>query len=280
MGLSFRKSITILPGVKVNVSKSGLSLSAGIGGLHGSINTKGQVRGTASLPGTGVRYTKTKNIKDLLPGAEEKKKAEAAEKKAKAAEAKKAKAEAEKAKEEAPKKPKKGDVSKAITGIYAMSDRAIEWIAIKNSSSDLGYENWDYLKERADKVLGGDIDTYLEIINDVNPFAELIDMGCEFECGTDNPMKMFVECKINGDKVLEEYKSEKEIYEDYVAGVALKAGRDIFALLPLWQVEVTCLEEEQTVLNVKFTRDNFESLNFEKIDASDTIKKLGGIIAV
>ena len=280
MGLSFRKSITILPGVKVNVSKSGLSLSAGIGGLHGSINTKGQVRGTASLPGTGVRYTKTKNIKDLLPGAEEKKKAEAAEKKAKAAEAKKAKAEAEKAKEEAPKKPKKGDVSKAITGIYAMSDRAIEWIAIKNSSSDLGYENWDYLKERADKVLGGDIDTYLEIINDVNPFAELIDMGCEFECGTDNPMKMFVECKINADKVLEEYKSEKEIYEDYVAGVALKAGRDIFALLPLWQVEVTCLENDQTVLNVKFTRDNFESLNFEKIDASDTIKKLGGIIAV
>ena len=280
MGLSFRKSITSLPGVKVNVSKSGLSLSAGIGGLHGSINTKGQVRGTASLPGTGVRYTKTKNIKDLLPGAEEKKKAEAAEKKAKAAEAKKAKKEAEAPKEEAPKKPKKGDVSKTITGIYAMSDRAIEWIAIKNSSSDLGYENWDYLKERADKVLGGDIDTYLEIINDVNPFAELIDMGCEFECGTDNPMKMFVECKINADKVLEEYKSEKEIYEDYVAGVALKAGRDIFALLPLWQVEVTCLENDQTVLNVKFTRDNFESLNFEKIDASDTIKKLGGIIAV
>ena len=285
MGLSFRKSITILPGVKVNVSKSGLSLSAGIGGLHGSINTKGQVRGTASLPGTGVRYTKTKNIKDLLPGAEEKKKAAAAEKKAKAAEAKKAKEEAketkiETPKEEAPKKPKKGDVSKAIMGIYAVSDKAIEWIAIKNSTSNLGYENWDYLKERADKVLGGDIDTYLEIINDVNPFSELIELGSEFECGTDNPMKMFVECKINADTVLEEYKSDKEVFEDYVAGVALKAARDIFALLPLWQVEVTCLEGEQTVLNVKFTRDNFESLNFDKLDASDTIKKLGGIIAV
>ncbi|MDO5441330.1 MAG: DUF4236 domain-containing protein, partial [Bacillota bacterium] len=68
MGLSFRKSITILPGVKVNLSKSGVSLSAGIGGLHGSINTKGQVRGTASIPGTGVRYTKTKKLTDLIPG--------------------------------------------------------------------------------------------------------------------------------------------------------------------------------------------------------------------
>ena len=280
MGLSFRKSITILPGVKVNVSKSGLSLSAGIGGLHGSINTKGQVRGTASLPGTGVRYTKTKNIKDLLPGAEEKKKAEAAEKKAKAAEAKKAKAEAEKAKEEAPKKPKKGDISKAITGIYAMSDRAIEWIAIKNSSSDLGYENWDYLKERADKVLGGDIDTYLEIINDVNPFAELIDMGCEFECGTDNPMKMFVEAEVNPEKVLGESADNKDLLEDLVAGIAIKAARDIFALLPLWQTEITAKNGENTLLNVKFQRDTFETLNFGKIDASDAVKKLGGIIAV
>lgn len=271
MGLSFRKSITILPGVKVNVSKSGLSLSAGIGGLHGSINTKGQVRGTASLPGTGVRYTKTKNIKDLLPGAEEKKKAAAAEKKAKAEEA---------VKEEAPKKPKKGDLSKAIMDIYAVSDKAIDWISIKNSTSNLGYENWDYLKEHAGKVLDGDIDTYLEIINDVNPFDELIALGSEFECGTDNPMKMFVECKINADAVLEEYKADKEIYEDYVAGLALKAARDIFALLPLWQVEVTALEGEQTVLNVKFQRDSFETLNFDKLDASDTIKKLGGIIAV
>ena len=286
MGLSFRKSITILPGVKVNVSKSGLSLSAGVAGLHGSINTKGQVRGTASLPGTGVRYTKTKNIKDLLPGAEEKKKAAAAEKKAKAAEAKKAKAEEAEAKaekpvkEEAPKKPKKGDLSKAIMDIYAVSDKAIDWISIKNSTSNLGYENWDYLKEHAGKVLDGDIDTYLEIIRDVNPFDELIALGSEFECGTDNPMKMFVECKINADAVLEEYKADKEIYEDYVAGLALKAARDIFALLPLWQVEVTALEGEQTVLNAKFQRDSFETLNFDKLDASDTIKKLGGIIAV
>lgn len=274
MGLSFRKSIQVLPGVKVNLSKSGVSLSTGIPGLHASINSKGQIRGTASIPGTGVRYTKTKKITDLIPGAEEKKKAEKTTKKAEAPKTEKKVPEVKEA------KPKKGDLSKAIMDIYAIADRQIEWIAIRNSSSNLGYEDWDYLKDRADKVLAGDLDTYLEIINDVNPFAELIELGSEFSCGTDNPMKMAVECKINSETVLEEYNGDKELLEDYVSGIAIKAARDLFALLPLWQVEVTAMEDEKTVLNAKFVRDSFENLNFDKIDASDTIKKLGGIIAV
>ncbi len=266
MSLSFRKSIQILPGVKINASRSGLSLSAGVPGFHASVNTKGQVRGTAGIPGTGLRYTKSKNIKDLIPGA-------GAQKNTKSAKAKEDK-------NDKKVQAKKGELSKAIMDIYAISDKQIEWIAIKNSSSNLGYDNWDYLKNRADKVLDGDIDSYLEIINDVNPFSELIELGSEFSCGTDNPMKMFVECKLNLDKVMDEYKDNKDLLEDYVAAVALKSARDIFALLPLWQVEITALEKEQTVLNVKFSRDQFETLNFDKLDASDTIKKLGGIIAV
>lgn len=274
MGLSFRKSITILPGVKVNLSKSGVSLSAGIGGLHGSINTKGQVRGTASIPGTGVRYTKTKKLTDLIPGIggeEEKKKSTGATKSHKGPDLKPEK------KDEA---PKRGEVSKAIMKIYAISDKQIDWISIKNSDSNLGYEDWDYLKENASKVLDGDIDTYLKIIQDVNPFDELQALGSTFECGSDNPMKMSVECNINKEQVLEEYKDNKELLEDYVAAIALKAARDIFALLPLWQVEFTAVDGERTILNVKFQRDSFETLNFDKLDASETITKLGGIIAV
>lgn len=280
MGLSFRKSIQILPGVKVNVSKSGLSLSAGIGGLHGSINTKGQVRGTASLPGTGVRYTKTKKITDLIPGlASEEEKKKAAKKEA-AKKAKEEKVAEEKKTEEKAPKIKKGDISKAIMKIYAVSDKQIDWISIKNSDSNLGYENWDYLKENAAAVLDGDIDTYLKIIQDVNPFDELQALGSTFECGSDNPMKMFVECNINKEQVLEEYKDSEELLEDYVAAIALKAGCDIFALLPLWQVEFTAVDGEKTILNAKFQRDSFEQLDFNKIDASDAVTRLGGIIAV
>ena len=297
MGLSFRKSVQIMPGVKLNISKSGLSVSTGIKGLHASINTKGQVRGTASIPGTGIRYTKSKKLTDLIPGAKEREEEKKAAEKAAKAEAKakakaeadaikaeekaKAKAEADAAKaEEKAAKLKKGDLSKEIMSIYAFADKSVEWITIKNSSSNIGYENWEYLKERAAKVLDGDIDTYLEIISDVNPFDELIELGSEFSCGTDNPMKMYVECKLDADKIKEAYKEDKDIYEDYVAGIAIKSARDIFALLPLWQVEVSAVEGDKTVLNAKFERDSFELLNFDKIDASDTVRKLGGIIAV
>lgn len=303
MGLSFRKSISILPSLRLNIGKSGLSVSAGVKGLRASINTKGQVRGTASLPGTGVRYTKSKNISDILPGAkarEEAAKAAKAEKKAElkaakdaqkaaekeAAEARKALAKAESAaakseeKETEAKTAGRGELAQAIIDIYAIADRRIEWLAIKNSSSPMGMENWDYLKSHADKILDGDIDAYLELINDVNPFAELIELGSSFECGTDSPMKMAVHCTVNSEQVLGEYKDDKLLLEDYAAGVAIKAARDLFALLPLWQVEVTAEENERSILNVKFTRDSFEGLNFERIDASDTVKKLGGIIAV
>lgn len=62
MGLNFRKSISILPGVKLNLSKGGVSVSAGVKGLRGSLNSKGQLTTTASIPGTGIYYTKKKKI--------------------------------------------------------------------------------------------------------------------------------------------------------------------------------------------------------------------------
>jgi hypothetical protein len=55
MGFGFRKSIKILPGVRVNVSRSGISTS--IGGQGASVNIG--KRGTslsAGVPGTGLSY--------------------------------------------------------------------------------------------------------------------------------------------------------------------------------------------------------------------------------
>jgi len=278
MGIQFRKSVQILPGVKLNISKSGLSVSAGVSGLHASINTKGQIRGTAGIPGTGLRYTKTAKISNLIPGSKDTKsdKNEKTEKIEKKENPKKIEAKAEKpAKDSGEKK----QLAQTIIDIYAIGDKNLDWVSIKNSSKNLGYENWDYLKDRAAKVLDGDLDTYLEIVNDINPFAELIELGSSFECSTDNPMKLEVLCSVNSEAVLGQYKGDKELFEDYIAGTAIKGARDIFAILPVWQVEFTCAEAGKTVLNANFLRDSFEALNFAKIDASDTVRKLGGIIS-
>lgn len=56
MALRFRRTIKIAPGVRLNISRSGVSTS--IGGAGHSINIGSQgTRGTVGIPGTGLSYT-------------------------------------------------------------------------------------------------------------------------------------------------------------------------------------------------------------------------------
>lgn len=63
MGLRFRKSIKILPGVKLNLGTKSASLSFGTKGLRRTVSTTGRKTTTVSLPGTGLSYVKTSSKK-------------------------------------------------------------------------------------------------------------------------------------------------------------------------------------------------------------------------
>ena len=63
MAIRFRKSIKLMPGVRVSLSKSGISGSLGVNGARVSVNSKGQVRGTAGINGTGLSMTEMINGK-------------------------------------------------------------------------------------------------------------------------------------------------------------------------------------------------------------------------
>jgi hypothetical protein len=56
MGFRFRRSIKLLPGIRLNVSKSGVSTSIGGRGAHINIGPRG-TRGTVGIPGTGISYS-------------------------------------------------------------------------------------------------------------------------------------------------------------------------------------------------------------------------------
>lgn len=60
MGFRFRKSFKIAPGIKFNISKKGVGLTAGTKGAHISANTSGRKTKTVGIPGTGLSYTSTK----------------------------------------------------------------------------------------------------------------------------------------------------------------------------------------------------------------------------
>lgn len=57
MGMRFRKSIKIAPGVKFNINKKSVGLTVGTKGAHYTINSKGKQTASVGLPGTGLSYS-------------------------------------------------------------------------------------------------------------------------------------------------------------------------------------------------------------------------------
>ncbi|MBQ9406141.1 MAG: DUF4236 domain-containing protein [Desulfovibrio sp.] len=57
MGLRFHKKLKIFPGLSVNLSKSGMSLTVGKPGACLNLSKRGS-RMTVGLPGTGLSYSK------------------------------------------------------------------------------------------------------------------------------------------------------------------------------------------------------------------------------
>ena len=61
MGLRFRKSIKIAPGIKINLNKKSTSVTFGGKGLHHTVSSTGRKTTTVGIPGTGISYSKTSN---------------------------------------------------------------------------------------------------------------------------------------------------------------------------------------------------------------------------
>ena len=59
MGLRFRKSIKIAPGVKINLNKKSTSVTFGGKGAHYTASSTGKKTASVGIPGTGISYTKT-----------------------------------------------------------------------------------------------------------------------------------------------------------------------------------------------------------------------------
>ncbi|MEZ0498205.1 DUF4236 domain-containing protein [Sphingomonas sp. IW22] len=57
MGFRFRQVLSVVPGLRLNLSKSGISTSLGVQGATANISKNG-VRGTVGIPGSGVSYSK------------------------------------------------------------------------------------------------------------------------------------------------------------------------------------------------------------------------------
>lgn len=57
MGLRFRKSFKIAPGIKVNFNKKSVGATIGTKGAHYTINSSGRKTSSVGIPGTGLSYS-------------------------------------------------------------------------------------------------------------------------------------------------------------------------------------------------------------------------------
>jgi tetratricopeptide (TPR) repeat protein len=58
MGFRFYRSVSLGKGVRLNLSKTGVGISAGVPGLRYSVHSSGRTVKTAGIPGTGLYYRK------------------------------------------------------------------------------------------------------------------------------------------------------------------------------------------------------------------------------
>jgi hypothetical protein len=66
MGFRFRRSFSILPGIRLNLGKRGISASIGVRGAHVTFGPTG-TRTTVGLPGSGLSYTHLQRPRRPVP---------------------------------------------------------------------------------------------------------------------------------------------------------------------------------------------------------------------
>ena len=303
MGLNFRKSISLGKGLKLNLSKSGPSVSFGKSGFRQSVNLKGQARTTVGIPGTGIYYTKTNNVKNLvggLTGNNDSKKGKKTS--GKAADAKASSKTTKDAAKTAKAAPAAKQVNEeliaqskarieefaagieALKSVHKQSDGYIDWEAVANGALS---GNMRELQPFAQSVLAGDIDAYFKVIEQVGPFDDLLEYGSGFEVGTDDPKFLEIEFQVKSDEIIPtEYPDMKangeivmkafsktayyELVQDYVSSTMLRVARDTFALLPVQQVIIHAVDK---VLNPATGNDEEVTICSAKIkrDAMATL---------
>lgn len=296
MGLRFRKSISIIPGVKLNFGKTGMSVSTGVPGFRKTFHTSGRVTTSVGIPGTGLYYVDTKNTKSQnarrnnqtsqsstptysAPAASYSYEEPVTEY-ASAGSNTGVPAGNYELSTPIVDEPVAQIDTNTLKSIHKTSDDSVDWteVLVSPVAPDETYNQqmWEYYHNMAGKVLAGDIDTYLQLIYEVNPLDDLLSYGSNYEFGTDDPKKIEVEFNVNESALSEAKRKLSQtdynlLLQDYICSMCIRIARDMFALLPIKDTIVHAVLNGDTVISVDFDRLTLSKMKFGYIDPSDTM---------
>jgi len=194
---------------------------------------------------------------------------------------------------------KRRDAVVAALGASRSTDIMHEREAAKEHAKAL--ERWTQAKEMASDVLSGDLETYVDVLEDTQCLRELAELGspgrvtfksrsfATFTILVDESSIVPMEEKsisARGKLLAKKISASRrqEIHQDYVCGALLRGARELLAALPLSAVlahaEMDMLDtssghaESRTVVSAFCPRETLESINWDTVDASDLISKL------
>ena len=155
------------------------------------------------------------------------------------------------------------------------SDASVDWTElISGASADellMDLDTHRYCMQMASRILSGDVDAYLEVIERMRPVDDLALYSGDFEFGTDSPTYIEVEFCAYPERVLQNGSSDM-LLEEFVSAVAVRVARDLMALLPVSKVLTHIEIDGNTVLSVNFARGELGLKNFRSNSAADIVR--------
>lgn len=162
------------------------------------------------------------------------------------------------------------------------------------------FQEWKETVDHADRVLNNsEMAAYIEALEKISPFQSLLRLGSGISAHGTPSGEIHIEFAVNSESILpSEVKTltktgklstrkmgvtkYNEMMLSYVTGATIAIAKETFAVLPIESMYVHCLDtvenkatghlKNSTLLSVLFDKKQIETLAFENINPTETIK--------
>jgi len=162
---------------------------------------------------------------------------------------------------------------------WRTADESVDWtdaLAYTESRDKLtDPELWSFYHEQAPKVLEGSLSAYVAVLKRSNPLTDLVPYAASFRVKAENADALSVTFETLPDYM----KGSADDCRRYLAGISLRAARDLLALLPVCEARVRVMHEGETALDVTYTRQEVQKVRFTFVDPVAFCEQCGGVFS-
>lgn len=159
--------------------------------------------------------------------------------------------------------------------MWKVADDAIDWTeALASPTPTDGLtapDRWALYHRHAAAVLAGDVAAYLAVLKAADPLSDLAPYVAKLDVSTQSADLLRVTFAPRADLLAEGSRA-------YLSGMALRIARDLFAALPVSEVEVAATAEA-ALLTVSFGRSETNRIRFAFVDPVEFVLGCGGVFS-